>query len=164
MQATTQAKILRRSSLYIPAYNFTGYGFVRLGSLYQAQTRTSMEVGKGEKSSRFLCTTSHSQSPTSSGDSVEARKPPSDGKSSTDHAADAQLTPKDLEIHRLHVEACQDEKRQYVDPSTGYKVFTAFAHLRRGRCCGSACRHCPYGQVNVEDPAKKKHFNSLFYV
>lgn len=23
---------------------------------------------------------------------------------------------------------------------------------------------CPYGHVNVEDPGKKKHFNSLFYV
>ena len=24
-------------------------------------------------------------------------------------------------------------------------VFTARYHLRRGRCCGSGCRHCPYG-------------------
>lgn len=23
---------------------------------------------------------------------------------------------------------------------------------------------CPYGQVSVKDPAKKKHFNSLFYI
>uniref|UniRef100_A0A3Q0RT29 Uncharacterized protein n=1 Tax=Amphilophus citrinellus TaxID=61819 RepID=A0A3Q0RT29_AMPCI len=52
----------------------------------------------------------------------------------------------------------------YVDPSSGYKVFTEHAHLQRGKCCGSACRHCPYGQVNVKDPAMKKHFNSLFYV
>jgi Family of unknown function (DUF5522) len=24
-------------------------------------------------------------------------------------------------------------------------VFTAWHHLRRGYCCGSGCRHCPYG-------------------
>jgi hypothetical protein len=24
-------------------------------------------------------------------------------------------------------------------------VFTAAWHLKRGSCCGSACRHCPYG-------------------
>lgn len=23
-------------------------------------------------------------------------------------------------------------------------VFTAAYHLRRGTCCGSGCRHCPY--------------------
>ena len=24
-------------------------------------------------------------------------------------------------------------------------VFTAAYHLKRGSCCKSACRHCPYG-------------------
>jgi hypothetical protein len=24
-------------------------------------------------------------------------------------------------------------------------VFTAAYHLKRGTCCGSGCRHCPYG-------------------
>jgi hypothetical protein len=24
-------------------------------------------------------------------------------------------------------------------------VFTAAYHLKRGSCCGSGCRHCPYG-------------------
>ncbi|XP_023370326.1 uncharacterized protein C1orf53 homolog [Otolemur garnettii] len=52
----------------------------------------------------------------------------------------------------------------YVDPATGYVVLTELAHLQRGKCCGSACRHCPYGQVNVKDPSKKKRFNSYFYV
>jgi hypothetical protein len=28
-------------------------------------------------------------------------------------------------------------------------VFTAAYHLKRGTCCGSGCRHCPYGHVNV---------------
>ena len=26
-----------------------------------------------------------------------------------------------------------------------YVVFTADYHLRRGYCCESGCRHCPYG-------------------
>jgi hypothetical protein len=30
-----------------------------------------------------------------------------------------------------------------------YMVFTAAWHLKRGYCCGSACRHCPYGHENV---------------
>jgi hypothetical protein len=25
-----------------------------------------------------------------------------------------------------------------------YLVFTAEYHLKRGTCCGSGCRHCPY--------------------
>lgn len=25
-----------------------------------------------------------------------------------------------------------------------YIVFTAAYHLKRGYCCGSGCRHCPY--------------------
>jgi hypothetical protein len=27
----------------------------------------------------------------------------------------------------------------------GLMVFTADYHRRRGYCCGSGCRHCPYG-------------------
>jgi hypothetical protein len=26
----------------------------------------------------------------------------------------------------------------------GFMVFTAAYHLKRGFCCGSGCRHCPY--------------------
>lgn len=31
-----------------------------------------------------------------------------------------------------------------------YVVFTARYHLRRGYCCESGCRHCPYGGVAEE--------------
>lgn len=31
----------------------------------------------------------------------------------------------------------------------GRWVLTAWYHLKRGYCCGSGCRHCPYGHVNV---------------
>ena len=36
----------------------------------------------------------------------------------------------------------------YVDPVSGYRVFTEAYHLRRGRCCQSGCRHCPFGFRN----------------
>lgn len=81
----------------------------------------------------------------------------------SDHVGE-KFTEDEISIHRIHRDACEAKKQMYVDPSTGYKVFTEYAHLQRGKCCGSACRHCPYGQVNVKDPAMKKTFNSLFYV
>ncbi len=27
----------------------------------------------------------------------------------------------------------------------GYKIFTEKYHLKRGYCCKSGCKHCPYG-------------------
>jgi Family of unknown function (DUF5522) len=27
----------------------------------------------------------------------------------------------------------------------GFMVFTEVFHLKRGSCCRSSCRHCPYG-------------------
>jgi hypothetical protein len=32
----------------------------------------------------------------------------------------------------------------YADPISGFSVFTAEFLARRGYCCGSGCRHCPY--------------------
>lgn len=32
----------------------------------------------------------------------------------------------------------------YLTPE-GYKCFTSNYHLKRGYCCKSGCRHCPYG-------------------
>lgn len=32
----------------------------------------------------------------------------------------------------------------YYTPE-GYKCFTEKYHLKRGYCCKSGCRHCPYG-------------------
>ncbi len=33
----------------------------------------------------------------------------------------------------------------------GMMVFTRHFHLKRGRCCESSCRHCPYGFVKEKD-------------
>ncbi|MGA2373024.1 MAG: DUF5522 domain-containing protein [Candidatus Korobacteraceae bacterium] len=38
----------------------------------------------------------------------------------------------------------------------GFMVFTAIYLNRRGYCCESGCRHCPYGFV----PDAKKHRDS----
>jgi hypothetical protein len=42
-------------------------------------------------------------------------------------------------------------KRAQLDPEDyyigyeGYMVFTEKYHLKRGHCCQSGCKHCPYG-------------------
>lgn len=41
-----------------------------------------------------------------------------------------------------------------IDPASGYLVFTRAYHLKRGTCCGSGCRHCPY--EGTEKKVKKK--------
>lgn len=33
-----------------------------------------------------------------------------------------------------------------------YMVFTAQFHLRRGYCCNSDCRHCPYREPPANEP------------
>ncbi len=36
-----------------------------------------------------------------------------------------------------------------------FMVFTAAYHLKRGYCCGSGCRHCPYReQPEPDEPLK----------
>jgi hypothetical protein len=37
-----------------------------------------------------------------------------------------------------------EEGDYYLTPE-GYKCFTEQYHLKRGYCCESNCRHCPYG-------------------
>ncbi len=37
-----------------------------------------------------------------------------------------------------------------------YMVFTEAWHLKRGYCCDSSCRHCPYKNANSKDSATAK--------
>ena len=54
-----------------------------------------------------------------------------------------------------HEEACALLEETYLDPETGYQVMTELFLKKRGSCCESACRHCPYGFVNKEkDPIR----------
>ena len=45
---------------------------------------------------------------------------------------------------RLHEEASSNGETFYLDPETGFAVFTEFGLRQRGSCCGSGCRHCPW--------------------
>lgn len=36
-------------------------------------------------------------------------------------------------------------QEDYYWSEEGYRVFTKAYHLKRGYCCESSCRHCPYG-------------------
>jgi len=42
----------------------------------------------------------------------------------------------------------KEEPMYYME--NGLVVFTAAFHLKRGYCCGSGCRHCPYDNENLE--------------
>jgi hypothetical protein len=37
-----------------------------------------------------------------------------------------------------------DKEDYYLSPE-GFIVFTEKYHLKRGYCCQSGCKHCPYG-------------------
>lgn len=47
-------------------------------------------------------------------------------------------------IIATHDAAVAAGERTYLDPSTGLVVQTRRAHLERGSCCNSGCRHCPW--------------------
>ena len=37
------------------------------------------------------------------------------------------------------------KSEDYYISKEGYIVFTEAYHLKRGYCCQSGCKHCPYG-------------------
>jgi hypothetical protein len=43
------------------------------------------------------------------------------------------------------------EEGDFYLSEDGYKVFTKQYHLKRGYCCESGCRHCPYGYNQKRD-------------
>nr|WP_085998857.1 DUF5522 domain-containing protein [Pedosphaera parvula] len=56
-------------------------------------------------------------------------------------------------FHRRHKTVAQPllPNDFYFDPG-GLLVLTAAYHLRRGFCCGSGCRHCPYKENKSKAP------------
>lgn len=52
--------------------------------------------------------------------------------------------PPSARAQRAHDDACARGQDGYADPDTGWFVFTAVGLKKRGWCCGSGCRHCPY--------------------
>jgi hypothetical protein len=47
-------------------------------------------------------------------------------------------------VTRAHAEALAAAADTYVDPRSGFTVLTAAYLARRGHCCESGCRHCPF--------------------
>ena len=43
------------------------------------------------------------------------------------------------------------EHEDFYYNEQGYKVFTEAYHLKRGYCCKSGCKHCPYGYDKKTD-------------
>jgi hypothetical protein len=84
----------------------------------------------------------------------------------------------------VHTSAVREGAHKYIDPTTGYDVFTELFHLKRGMCCGKvtgphfasfpphntsltfttfthlpqACRHCPFGHFRA-NPWERKPIN-----
>ena len=52
------------------------------------------------------------------------------------------------EILDRHQRALLAGEATYLDPATGYQVFSARFLAERAVCCESNCRHCPF----TEDP------------
>ena len=50
-----------------------------------------------------------------------------------------------LEIDVDMKEIIPIEEGDFYWSEEGYRVFTKQYHLKRGYCCESGCRHCPYG-------------------
>ena len=67
-----------------------------------------------------------------------------------DNVADA----KDIEpeAESWPIEVLKENLHYYME--NGFMVFTEAYHSARGRCCGNACRHCPFEHVNVKEKAK----------
>ena len=49
------------------------------------------------------------------------------------------------------------EGEDYYLNEQGLMVFTAKYHLKRGYCCQSGCRHCPYGFKKKQASQQNKH-------
>ncbi len=49
----------------------------------------------------------------------------------------------------LHEAAVARGETTYLDPETGFVVFTRLGLIARGNCCGAGCRHCPYEHSSV---------------
>lgn len=47
-----------------------------------------------------------------------------------------------------------EEGDYYIDEED-YRVFTKQYHLKRGYCCKSGCKHCPYGYDKKTDSFNK---------
>jgi len=52
-------------------------------------------------------------------------------------------------INKIHDIANKNNYDKYIDPYTEYSVFTEY-YLKKRKCCGNECRHCPWNHINVK--------------
>ena len=50
----------------------------------------------------------------------------------------------------------QENTEEYYILPDGRLVFTEVYHLKRGYCCGSSCRHCPFDYKGVSEPRRSR--------
>ncbi|MEY3342718.1 MAG: hypothetical protein RL090_402 [Bacteroidota bacterium] len=51
-----------------------------------------------------------------------------------------------------------DPEDYYLSPE-GYIIFTEAYHLKRGYCCNSNCRHCPWKQKKSDESTQSTNPN-----
>jgi hypothetical protein len=54
-------------------------------------------------------------------------------------------------IQQLYVQEISKKSPEpdFYKDEFGNIVMTESFHIKRGKCCGSGCRHCPYSPVNL---------------
>lgn len=57
-------------------------------------------------------------------------------------------------------ETLKEGEDYILEPGTGLLVFTAAYLTKRGYCCKSGCRHCPYGFRKENSDSEKSKPNS----
>lgn len=68
------------------------------------------------------------------------------------------------EIWKLHSEACEGGETFYLDPDSGFHVFTEVGLNERVKCCGSGCRHCPFAHENVPESKRARNINQASWL
>ena len=48
------------------------------------------------------------------------------------------------------------EGKDFYLNEMGYMVFTEAYHLKKGKCCGNGCKHCPYNYNEVAEPKRSQ--------
>ena len=53
------------------------------------------------------------------------------------------------------------DPEDFYTTEEGFIVFTEHHHLKRGHCCESGCKHCPYGFDKATGTYKKRKKNDF---
>jgi hypothetical protein len=48
------------------------------------------------------------------------------------------------------------EGQDFYYDDNGMMVLTSTYHLKRGKCCANACKHCPYRFEEIPEPRRSK--------